>query len=540
MKLIRSKSLLIALAASLCIVGTVGCGGPEVIEPAPSTEVDPAAESAPTVGGAVEQQVPIDKEKLQAELGEESIGAEIGAIASTHKAYADSIQNNLLAPLNAIANEPESNRTIQFIEDTELNIAQVQSDVFALSNSVGAAISAVNVATAIGDEAESSDVTQLSVLGQNLENLRTDIQRVNDVILSPLTSLPSASPEGPAKVEDIFVSFAIAEVNTVPISEREEAIRQLQTALSDSLEGVTLDANGIYENNTSNAIRSFIETQNELIAEQVESIVSAVPSSSNTDSSSSSTSWLALTALLFGILNTLGIAWIFFLLQRRRKWQEQLARTLSSDSTRGQFTASNDTQIATALRRLEQQVARNEENQNRLFNNVQNIHKAVTDIASSTSTASQPVSSYSDYSSNYSDIPNYEKAQEPQASRSTAKKRAKQSHQDISNLPRIATVEMTRDSQEKIWVGKNVAAVFSVSSRGDYWIVSPDNQRFYIILKDKALLNANNLKTLKILYDFVDQSKLSSLQRRYDKPAEVKPLGGDEWELVRSGKLTFY
>ncbi len=99
---------------------------------------------------------------------------------------------------------------------------------------------------------------------------------------------------------------------------------------------------------------------------------------------------------------------------------------------------------------------------------------------------------------------------------------------------------MTQKGQEDIWVGKNVAAIFSPSSQGDYWIVSPDNQRYYIILKDRAILNANNLKTLKILYEFVDQSKLSSLKRHYHIPAEVKPSGNSEWELVRPGKLSFY
>ena len=117
--------------------------------------------------------------------------------------------------------------------------------------------------------------------------------------------------------------------------------------------------------------------------------------------------------------------------------------------------------------------------------------------------------------------------------------RTKQARPNPSSFSRIATVKMTQKSREEIWVGKNVAAVFSPSSQGDYWIVSPDNQRYYIILKDKAILNANNLKTLKILYDFVDQPKLSTLRRQYNVTAEVKPLDGNKWELVCCGKLTF-
>ncbi|MEO0768358.1 MAG: hypothetical protein AAFY72_02830, partial [Cyanobacteria bacterium J06649_4] len=112
-------------------------------------------------------------------------------------------------------------------------------------------------------------------------------------------------------------------------------------------------------------------------------------------------------------------------------------------------------------------------------------------------------------------------------------------NQSPSAFDQKGKAALSRKSQEDLWVGKNVTPIFSPSPQGDYRIVTPDNKSFYIVLKDRALLNANSLKTLKIIYSFADQANLSSMKRRYETLAQVKPQG-NEWALVQSGRMSFY
>jgi hypothetical protein len=531
MKPIKSRFLLIALAASFLVVGTVGCGGPKTSESGPTdagvVETTANLESAE---GETPDQAPIDGELLQTQLGEERISAEIGAIASAYTTYADSIQNNLLAPLDDIANQAEADRTIAFIEETGLNVDQVNTDRSTLNAAVKDALGAVNEIKS-NRETEGSDVAQLSLLAQKLLDLDADVEAVNRVVLESLTL------ESGIKAGNIFVSPGVdSDADEITAEQRQVAISNLQRTLPNFV-GETIGEPdvGSYGVATSGGVRSFVETQNERIAEQIETIVSAVPAVPEPDERKP-INWLALTTLLFAILNTLAIAWIFLLFQKMRKQQNQLAKTLSSSGLKGQTTALDSTQMEIALQDLQQQVSEHRQSQIALSNSVQNIHNALTTNATPMPRATQTASSPTRHAS----VPMQEQTQEPRMSRSASGHRTKQDHQDYDALPVIATVKMSQKSQEEIWVGEGVAPVFSESNRGDYCIVSSDNQRYYIILKDKALINANNLKTLKILYDFVDQAKLSTLKRKYETPAEVRPLGGNEWELLRPGKLTFY
>ena len=243
---------------------------------------------------------------------------------------------------------------------------------------------------------------------------------------------------------------------------------------------------------------------------------------------------LVFIALFFSVLNFLATGWIWMrFLQKKRKRRKEKPDSPHSFNNFEESFSELDKQTATTVEKLEQQVTIISEQQMGLEKTVKVLEEKVIKIDP------PPASNTSD-TNNHGQNLSPKEAQKIHQPRTDSGSRTKQASQNISGFSQIATVRMTKNSQEEIWVGKNVAAVFSPSSQGDYWIVSPDNQRYYIILKDKAILNANNLKTLKILYDFVDQPKLSALKRHYDVLAEVKSSGSNEWELMSSGKLTFY
>ena len=113
-------------------------------------------------------------------------------------------------------------------------------------------------------------------------------------------------------------------------------------------------------------------------------------------------------------------------------------------------------------------------------------------------------------------------------------------HQNPDTFKRIATVALSKNSQGKLRVGINVTPIFSRLPQGDYWVVTQNDQTFYIVVKDKAILNRNNIETLKIIYDFELRPNLSSLKRHYRRLAEVIPHNGTDWVLEQAGALNFY
>ena len=535
MKPIKSKILLIALATSFCLVGTAACGSssdtsnpndtPEMTDSVNSAEGAPETEAS---ASEASEPMILESEALKAELGKTNINAEIAEVKRTHETYLDSIQENLLKPLDIIASQSAEERTRQFVDETGINVAQVNMDLQALAVAVQNALAKVTQIKAERQE----ESPQLSSLDQGLADLQKKAEEVK-MILQPLTPAP------PAKPEDIFISASIDSDNeALTVEQQKSAISILQSTIGLM---VGDDYVGQYGQQTSDGVRNFVEGQNKITMEQVENIVSAI---SLPDNPSETVvpwmiTWSAGAALLFAILNTLAIVWILALLQKQRKWLEQFEQAATGNNFGRTSSQSNDTRLATAVRKLEQQVDEILAQQNALTASRQSSQITPTTASTPSFSASPTPRSPAHSASIYGQAPAYEDTQTSDSSQPSSAPRTNQGPQDISSLPRIATVKMTQKSQEEIWVGKNVAAVFSPSSQGDYWIVSPDNQRYYIILKDKAILNANNLKTLKILYDFVDQPKLSALKRHYDVPAEVKSSGSNEWELVSSGKLTF-
>ncbi len=114
------------------------------------------------------------------------------------------------------------------------------------------------------------------------------------------------------------------------------------------------------------------------------------------------------------------------------------------------------------------------------------------------------------------------------------------SDQDSETFTRVATVALSRESQEDLWSGRTVNPTFSLSSRGNYYVVTSDSHQFYLIVKNDALLDISNVTLLQTIYDFVYEPNIISLERQYKKLAKVGKSKDKCWVLTERGELLFY
>lgn len=117
---------------------------------------------------------------------------------------------------------------------------------------------------------------------------------------------------------------------------------------------------------------------------------------------------------------------------------------------------------------------------------------------------------------------------------------ADEDNTNLDNFNKIDTVALSQKSQEDIWLGLDTLPTFLSVSQGDYWVITQDNRKFYLVVQENVILNASNLKTLKIIYSYIEQPDISTLEKTYKRLARVECQPDSKWILVERGEILFH
>jgi len=532
-----------ALAVSLCLVSTTGCS--------PSEKV--SQEDIGTGDSSVQTVQPESNETTDPESDRESVDVlseeEIEKISSAHNEYSTSISTNFISPLNDIKEKINNSEAITqvFIEEKGFNPSAVKQSLDELISSVDGPIGELKENALDGSDNEIVDA--LNSIKTAASSIRSNIviplvaeenNYSEDNIISALGEGDPVNGDGPIIIGQIFNNIATAADPS-----------QSETSLSPQKYGPA-----VYTE-----IEGFFNSQNNLILAGVNTISGSTMSPDSLADrvltlerriEERGQNWLSVLALFLGIVNTVGLGFLIYLLRAKRdterrtpKLSEQSAKKRSSSTTNGSFedlsriVQQQENKIeslqrtCTALSQDMSQLAQKSDSASTQVHAPITEHRDPHRPISAPQTATDTFATFSRDRSQHTAPREQPKAFHPPTS-------ATAYNQNPNLFRRIDTVALSQTSQEDLRAGKNVIPTFSPLSQGDYWIVTEDNKTFYLVVKDRAILNKNNLETLQIIYAFDNQPSLSSKKRRYKRLSEVTRQSGTDWTLRQRGDLVFY
>jgi hypothetical protein len=98
-------------------------------------------------------------------------------------------------------------------------------------------------------------------------------------------------------------------------------------------------------------------------------------------------------------------------------------------------------------------------------------------------------------------------------------------------------IALTADSQLRRREGYDESPVFEAQKRGDFWLVNFRHE-LYLVPKLKLKVNSYNLSTIRSLFNCYGVNDKSP-NFRLLKPARLKSMGNEQWQLEQLGILQF-
>ena len=523
------------LAISLCLTGISGCdGSPQTAEASGDTQtVEVMVNGQPT-----------------------RISINVEEIKRTHQTYSEAIDPNLIEPLRVIADKPAEERDRAFVDSANLNPKAV--DV-ALGSFLASLSSVVELESQFGEDFQTESESTLD----SLRSAKEAAEEVREKIVKPLLPEEQDSSTGDTQpsVADLFV---------IPESESKDAqqksvIGSIQRNIPPSENGATSEVSnfaesigdqdvGKYGNSTFSAINVFLLAKNTLIGNSVSSLNSLTGEGEPGGEDVTQPDFLSLAALILGLANTSGLCFLFYRLLNREEAADSKATNAIDAIANNQASLNRKDKslekVSSSVKKLQYDYDSLKQEFQDLSREIDIIHsereQSIAQHQQTTvetpyypsdagrATPSMTVGAGSS-GRGQSQPTAYDPPQTPPKTLSSAEIY----NQNPESFERVATVAVSESSQRLLWVGKKVTPTFSQRAQGDYWVITQDKQIFYLVIKDQAPINENNLETLGIIYQFENGSNLSSLRRKYSNLAEVT-LQGNEWLLKRSGSLVFY
>jgi len=491
---IRPRLLASALAVSLCLTGVVGCSQGE------NSDVPTSA----------------DTTEVDATEGENTLDA-------AHAAYEKSVEENLRVPLAAIAaKEPKVERTAEFINTLDLDPKLVNDNLAALRTEL--------------EQYETKDKSAEATLNE----IDTAAKQIQSVILEPLISEGSAPGE-------LFAGAPDSESGKNAIIVIQDELLELEVPAAD------WEFGGQYGSTTFGEIDKFIAEKNTTISTALASLDNQIV----LDDGDEGMNPFLIAFSLFGITGLSAAGVLGYYLNRKGFFDSRRSETDFVQRQKRRKEAAQNHQNSgevslngQRVQELEQELddlyaenAKWANDYKQLENSIRQKDaeiKRLNKLLDQTSTQDNAYGNASARAGSTTQSRQRNKQSPTAVRQNTTQLGADNYNQNPDAFTKVATVALSKKSQEDLWVGKNVTPVFSPLSQGDYWVVTTDNQKFYLVVKRNALLNANNLKTLKIIYNFADQANLSSLKRQYKSLAKVEKQAGKDWVLAQRGELLFY
>jgi hypothetical protein len=99
-------------------------------------------------------------------------------------------------------------------------------------------------------------------------------------------------------------------------------------------------------------------------------------------------------------------------------------------------------------------------------------------------------------------------------------------------------VSLTESSQEDIRLGKEMAPILGSYGQGNYWVITDDHSRHYLVPSPRIRLNENNLETLGTLYDFQNAADVNR-HLKLVRIAVIEALPDAKWQLKERGIVAF-
>jgi len=99
------------------------------------------------------------------------------------------------------------------------------------------------------------------------------------------------------------------------------------------------------------------------------------------------------------------------------------------------------------------------------------------------------------------------------------------------------TISETEYTSEQRRLGKNIQPILESNSRGNYWIITEDNNE-YLVPKANMKINEHNYLTISTFFNCLGYNSNSLNNFTLVKPAKVYPRG-EQWELIEAGELQF-
>lgn len=543
----KYRTWTLALAVSFCLTGVAGCGRRSTGDPvAPATNDGDQTTQTEPIEGLTEPEL-AEEEPTEEPVAEVT---SINDISNIHREYDRIIEQNFMLPLKQISQVETADRSPQFVDSQGF-------DPSAVNNALGDLIDPLTTIDSSPNNGIYSD-EDLEALAE----IRTAARNIQSAIVQPM----STGAEDPYTSNDILVDPLQRDPNT---PDTIQIIRSIYSNISgtegyDPSESLNLEAVTEYDTSVYGVINAFFEDQNSLISGGIATISGSTATENGQDegptpeekererareiSRERRQTWLSAIAFFLGLVNVASLGFLIFLLRSRTKaeMKERANRPPVNNPTSAGDRRLEE--ISRIMQRLEEKVDFFEGDLTTQSKKVGLLDQRVSSIASSapspvTEYGTQPKVAYT--------------TQVPPAETGVSRVRAQKSdpqHRGFTQPPTdaaaynqnsdlfntIATVALSQSSQENLRIGKSVIPVFSTSPQGDYWVITKDAQTFYIVVKDRALLNKNNLETLQILYAFENQPGLASRQRHYGKLAKVTAQSGNNWILEQRGELTFH
>lgn len=519
----------LAVAMSLCLTGLASCDKTQTNDPATQAAGQTAKKEAVAPQADGRSPDPVASSDAS-QIGSEKYlsSDDVTRLTQAYKAYLTSTDDELVALFNASPQQLQASLITVSQQLQELQDSIKQKEPWP-------------TLTQLKEESElQSDSNGASIL-QSLNDIDMAAGKIQLKIVDPLkNSLPNDS--------DI-------------LAYSNDTIRSIQTSVG------IVEADGKYDEGTAESIQRYVTAQNSAIAEALQRLTaladieagtmppndpnpsasitpppvtpdSATPNYRNSRGNRGDIAWLA---GFIGLVLGGGIGFAASYLLKQFRYRNEVERFARSKYDGKEYTEGNNPGINRAkLLKLEAE-------RDKLKRQIKGLEKTMKGQADQLLSISE-----THVANEVADAEVERRVREILRAREIdhqddqpASPPLSQSKADIYNESRSAfdqvdAVELSKQSQEELWVGKDVTPVFFSSKRGDYWIVTADKREYFVVLKDDAIINSNSLKTLDIIYRFLQQPNLQALQRSYQKLARVNRHSNGGWILAESGELDFH
>lgn len=513
-----SRPLASALAITFCLMGSVSYSSSDAL----------AVDGIQLANSETAQDAAAEQDSTETSL------------QAKYDAYINSVQTHLLTPLTEIAPNFDQARTKEFVEATDLDPVTVNAELVEL-------LDELDKYEISGEDESVSEV---------IANLKTDANEIQETILQPL--IP-----GQGTPDDIFIDLNVKrnavlagpQRAEVPLEENEKVIADIQQAL-----GISLDPSGFqgfFGKTTYGAIDKFVNERNTRIGNSLTQLEGKLSLKNITPYGPFDGFPSVTTGAVLGLCS-LGLIGLFLSKDKVKKYlpfaesdnQQEPSPQASpheSDELRAQIlNLKQDNQyLREELGHLEDDYAALEEKCKKQQQQLVSFQHLLTKQQTNQPQPSTSPSAATKRKTTKRRASQAAAAQQAKVQKTTVRKRnnteigADNYNTNPNDFNKVATVALSQKSQEDLWAGKEVSPTFSPAPNGDYWVVTKDNRKFYLVVKRNAILNANNLKTLEIIYSYVKQPDIGTLKREYKNLARVEQHSGKDWMLTERGELLF-